>query len=255
MRYTEQELEEAKAYLRDRLRNEQSMSAAVHRLLETYAAYLLNALFNDASDEDIELLVQDLIEQILADCETLAVDEHDRRDMILLYMNGERNGDTLEGRINRRCHTFLNEVFTVFVAAQLLHKTYDEVLESIVNNLETPWDNEILVAAREMQAEGALSHEYDFDEPHYGRGIEIDSYGALDKMTRYAVGDAWMYWSYEDARDNGAKGYFVERGSSYPCDICDAQTGIFFYITDESHHPPFHLNCCCFIVYSYTERL
>ena len=40
-RYSEQELEEAKAYLRDRLRNERSMAADVESLLTLWAGYLL----------------------------------------------------------------------------------------------------------------------------------------------------------------------------------------------------------------------
>ena len=87
MDYTEQELEEAKAFVRDRLRNERSMEADVLRLMEMYAAYLLTALLNNRSEAEVELLIQNLVEELLSDCELLAVDEHDRRAMILLWVN------------------------------------------------------------------------------------------------------------------------------------------------------------------------
>ena len=88
-----------------------------------------------------------------------------------------------------------------------------------------------------------------------GKGVEISSFGALDTILTTGIADAWMYWGYEDALARGAKGYFVERGSSYPCDECDSHCGVFHYITDEDNRPQFHAHCCCYIVYSYTERL
>lgn len=255
MNYTDEELEEAKAYLRNRLRNESSMSADVLRLLEMYAAYLLTALFGNMTDNDIELLISDLINELLADCETLAVDEHDKKAMILLYMNGERNGDTLRGRVSERCHTLFNEIFAVYTAGRLMNLNYQTVLSSVKANFKHPWDNEILVAAREKQRRGEIAQDYAFSEPHFGRGVEISSAGALDTILTYAVADAWMYWGWLDASERGAKGYFVERGSSYPCDECQSHVGIFYPIGDEDNRPQYHAHCCCVVIYSYVERL
>lgn len=255
MTYTEEELEAAKEYLKDRLRNERSMTADVLRLLELYAAYLLTALFNGASEDDIELLISDLVNQLLADCETLAVDEHDRKDTLLLYMNAERHGDTLEGRVKKRVRTFCNELFAVYTAGKLLGRGYKELLATVKKSFEKPWENPVLVEAREMQERGEIDPDYAFAEPHYGRGVAVSSLTALDTMLRYAVGDAWMYYGWLDAAERGAKGYHVLRGSSYPCDLCDSHTGIFYPIEDEDNRPPYHAHCVCFVVYSYTERL
>lgn len=255
MNYTEQELEDAKAFLRDRLRNEQSMSADVLRLLELYAGYLLTALFGNAPENEIEALIQDLIEQLLSDVELLAVDDHDRKDAILLYMNSERHGDTLKGRVDKRCHTFFNEVFAVYMAGKLLNKGYNVLLNSITTNLTKPWQNEVIVEAREAIAKGELASDFDFSEPSYGRGVEISSLGALDRMLTYAIADAWTYWQHEDSATKGAKGYFVQRGSSYNCPLCDSMCGIFRDINDTEHLPPFHLSCCCYVIYSFVPRL
>ncbi len=72
MSYTEEELEQAKEFLRLRLANERSMSSDVERLLVMYAGYLLTALFGKATENDIELLINDLVSQLLADVELLA---------------------------------------------------------------------------------------------------------------------------------------------------------------------------------------
>lgn len=255
--YTPEELEAAKEFLRKRLDSERSMSADVERLLYTYAGYLLSALFDGASDEDVELLIQDLIEHLIADCELLAVDEReDKRDAILLYMLGERNGDTLEGRVNNRCHTFFNEVYAVYMAGELLGWDEKSLLSSVKANFEHPWDNEVLVAVREKINRGEIDVDIaDFEEAHYGKGIEISSLGALQMMLGYAIADAWTWWQYEDAKENGAKGYHVLRGSSYPCPECDSHTGIFYPISDEDNKPQYHAHCCCLVVYSYVDRI
>jgi hypothetical protein len=258
--YTPEELEAAKDFLRKRLESEQSMSADVERLLYTYAGYLLSALFAASSEtdiEDLELLIQDLIEQLMADCELLAVDEReDKRDAILFYMASERNGDTLEGRVNKRCHTFYNEVFAVYMAGELLGLNEKSLLSSIKANFEHPWDNEVLVAVREKINRGEIDADIaDFEEPHFGKGVEISSLGALQTILGYAIADAWTWWQYEDAKENGAKGYHVLRGSSYPCEICDSHTGIFYLISDEDNKPQYHAHCCCLVVYSYVDRI
>lgn len=253
--YTDEELEEAKAYLRDRIRNERSMSADVERLLVIWAGYLLRALWNGASDDVIEELIADLVAQLLGDCELLAVDEHDRDMDVLLYMNGERNGDTLEGRVRKRAGTFFDEVYAVFIAGQLLGKGREALLKSIRENLKAPWENEVLKEARALQQSGEIDADFSFESPHFGKGVEISSLGALQTITSYAVADAWTWWQREDALARGAKGYSVVRGSSYPCEECDMAASVFHLMSDTEHLVPLHLHCVCMIVYSYVERV
>lgn len=190
MTYTAEELEAAKAFLRDRLRNERSMSADVERLLEMYAGYLLTALFGNASEHDIELLISDLVAELMADVELLAVDEHDRRDEVVAYMLSERHGDTLEGRVRKRVGTFYNEVYAVYLAGQVLGKGRDELLASVKKHLKDPWQSELLQEAREKQERGEVTAGYPFEEPHYGKGNPISSLVAIDGMLCYAVADA-----------------------------------------------------------------
>ena len=255
-RYSEEELEEAKAYLRDRLRNERSMAADVESLLTLWAGYLLSALERGASDDEIESIIADLVAALLDDCETLAVDEHDRRDAILLYMNGERHGKTLEGRVGERCHTYFNEIAAVYAAGRLLGMNTSSLLPVIKDYMEKPWTNPVLETVREKIRRGEVAGDVKaFESPHFGSGIEIASLGALKTITGFAIADAWMWWAYENALSRGARGYYVVRGSSYPCDECDSHTGIFYPIGDEDNRPQYHLNCCCMVVYSYVDRV
>lgn len=255
--YTPEELEAAKEFVKKRLESEQSMSADVERLLYTYAGYLLSALFKGASDEDLELLIQDLVEQLLSDCELLAVDDRDdERDAILLYMNSERFADTLESHINERCHTFYNEVAAVYTAGKMLGQDEDALLSSIKENLEHPWQNEVLVEVRDKITKGEIEADIsDFEEPHFGKGVPISSKTDLEFRTIQEVVDVWNEFQWRENYGKGAKGYFVLRGSSFPCEECDSHTGVFFPIEDKDNLPQYHRSCRCYVVYSFIERL
>lgn len=256
-RYTEEELEQAKEFLRRRIESELSMKRDVEDLLGKYAESLLDLLFRNAPQEDINILIDELCADLLSDCFLLGVDDRDDdRKKILIYMNSERNGNNLDGRISERCRTFFREVYAVYLAGRLLGLDKRSLLSSIRENFKHPWDNGVLTEVRDKILGGEVAGNIaDFTEPHFGTGHETSSMGALQTLTGYAVADAWMWWQYDDARARGAKGYFVVRGSSYPCAECDSHTGIFYPIGDDDNRPQYHMNCCCVVVYTYVERL
>ena len=255
--YTDREFEDAKDFLRRRIESEVSMERDVEGLLSEYAGYLLALLYREAPMSDINALVDELIGRIIDDCYILGVDERDDdRAAIIFYMNTPRGGETMEERVNKRVYTFLVEIGAVYLACKLLDVAMSEALKSIKDNLKHPWDNPLLEEVRRRIQSGDIAGDISqFDEPHFGHGVEISSMEALQKITAYHVADAWMWWQYEDAQKNGAKGYFVVRGSDYPCDECDSHTGIFYPIDDERNRPQYHLNCRCVVVYTYTDRL
>ena len=266
-KYTLEQLEAAKAYLRQRIEDELSMEKAVLDLLGAFAERLIDLYMHGAGEVEIDALVEDLVAMLLDDCETLAVDEHtDRRDAIIPYILREWKGETLEGRVRRRVGTLMEEVAAVYVAGTLLNKVRNEIVSAIKSSMVTPWQNPLLIEMRRKLKEGDYAlmgrmNEYGienpafFEERHYGRGVPVSSLVDLQRMTRFAVGEGWMYNDWLDAKDNGAVGYYVERGSSYNCDICDSHVGTFYYINDESNMPMYHSSCMCVIIYVYTERL
>ena len=257
--YTEEQLEEAKAYLRDRLRNQQSMSRRIEELLVLYAEYMLNALSSSMgnSEADMELLVLDLIEQIMSDCVLLAQDEHDRKDLIFAYINRDIEGDNLQGRVSERVRTFAAEITAVYGAGKLLDYGYQKMLASVKDNLKDPWKNPIITEAKEKAQSGEITipDGLDLEEPHFGQGVAISSLKALDLITETAIGEGWMYWNWLDAKDKGAKGYFRVRMSSFDCPFCDEWCGVFYPISDTEHLDLRHPNCVCAVVYSNIEHI
>lgn len=255
--YTDRELAEAEDFLRRRVESEVSMQRDVDTLLSEYAGYILMLLYREAPIGDINAIVDELIERLIDDCYILGVDENDDiRDDIMFFMNTKRNGATMEELVRQRVSTFFLELSSVYVAAKLLGYAQKEVLASIRENFKHPWSNPILKEIRKKIKKGEVAADKEmFEKAHYGQGREISSHGALTKITTFYVADAWMWWQNRRAVENGAKGYFVLRGSSYDCPICDSHTGIFYPLTDSENRPLYHLNCKCIVVYSYVDRL
>ncbi|MFK1744823.1 hypothetical protein ACIXBP_05490 [Bacteroides fragilis] len=78
-----------------------------------------------------------------------------------------------------------------------------------------------------------------------GVGRTVSSWTALSDLTEYAVAEGWMkHWELQ-AKACGAVGFFVMRGSSYPCNICDDEVG--FHV-EWDKLPPYHGHCKCFAV-------
>lgn len=254
MEYTERQLEEAKEYLRRRIESEISMQEDVERLLVEYAPLIVAAMISSGdysyeTNSDVQLLVDDLISRLLEDCRILAVDTRtDKRQEIVAYMDSERGGSTLEVRINERCITFSKEVAAIASCGFALKYGRDAIVDAIKKNLKHPWDNSILEEARKLSEQGKITIPVDIDKPSYGKGSEISSMGALQTMTGYAVADAWMWSLFQE--NKGAKGYYVFRGSSYPCDECDEAVLTGFHpMSDWEHFVPLHPHCKCGVIF------
>lgn len=266
--YTEEDLERAKAYLRSRIENEVSMSKDVDKLLDEYAEYIIDVILSEGVDgfggvmADIDLLVDDLIAQILADCRLLSVDDHtDMRDEILAYIERRIGDNTLEERVSNRVRTFAHEVMAVGVAGLLFGMGRGMIIDSVRTNKNAPWDNPILRNARDKAMLGdaafiggvsALNISLDyFEEPHYGRGVPISSDRAITDICVFAISEAWGYYDYITNRDTST-GYYVLRGSGFPCEECDSHVG-YHPISDEEDLPMFHNHCRCYTVWARVE--
>lgn len=78
-----------------------------------------------------------------------------------------------------------------------------------------------------------------------GVGLSNNGSTNITNMAKITLEMAWMRalrQSYEQ-RD-GIAGYYVIRGSDYPCDLCDSKC-YFHPISDTDGFPPYHGNCCC----------
>lgn len=122
-------------------------------------------------------------------------------------------------------------------------KDQGEILRGVRDFLEHPYDNPWI---KDHMGESECVRLENI--PHYGRGKPIASKVALGMLLTTVVAKGWMQnWARLNA---GKKGYYVFRGSSFPCEICDYQASFPHDASDAGGLPPFHPNCCCYVVYT-----
>lgn len=98
----------------------------------------------------------------------------------------------------------------------------------------------------------AFRHKDDFEsELIRTKGVTEDAVGLsssgatnVTRMARTTLEMTWMRSLRMSYEEDGAAGYYVVRGSKYPCELCDSMCG-FHPIKDTKGFPPYHPRCCC----------
>lgn len=69
---------------------------------------------------------------------------------------------------------------------------------------------------------------------------------ALALLSTFAVTEGWMRWWGLNAERNGASGFYSFRGSSYPCSLCDSMVG---FHPMSAYVGAWHPHCKCYFVF------
>lgn len=249
---SEADIEAAKAYLRQRVECENAMTSLLESAMREAAERVVEILYSAnihptvASYGDLPLRVQwdiDEVVQWLKETindyfQTLAIADHEEnRNTILPFILGENHGMTFDERLTDYVGKYKNELLLLVGAGLLLGIGKSALVKSIGDNLRQPYANPMLKDG----IEAPLT---------YGRGKSNAMYNAIGSLTRNGIAGAWMKNFYIETRKNGCIGWLVQRGSSYPCEICQAYVGL---QTSEENLPPFHLNCVCYAVPIYLK--
>mgnify|MGYP000093433787 CR=1 FL=1 len=250
---TEADIEAAKAYLRQRLECEHAMTTLLENAMKEAAEKIVDICYSAGVNPrsfrysdlpvrvqfDIDEVIQRLQEAIDDYFLTLAIADHEEnRDRILPFILGENHGMTFAERLENYCGKYRDELMVLVGAGLFLGIAKSALVKSIGENLKHPYANQLI-------AEGIGNG------ISYGRGRTNSMFTALSGLTKYGIESAWMqHWELKTEAD-GAIGWIVQRGSSYPCPQCDDNCG--FHSIDEGTQLPQHLSCCCFAVPIYIK--
>lgn len=250
---SEADIEAAKAYLQQRLECERAMSALLESAMKEAAERIVEILYSAkipptvGSYENLPPTVQMQIDEVVEWLReaiddyliTLAIADHEEnRDRILPFILGENHGMTFAERLENYCGKYRDELMVLVGAGLFLGIAKSALVKSIGENLKHPYANQLLSDGIEVPLT-------------YGRGKSNSMFTALSGLTKYGIESAWMqHWELKTEAD-GAIGWIVQRGSSYPCPQCDDNCG--FHSIDEGTQLPQHLSCCCFAVPIYIK--
>lgn len=249
---SESDIEAAKAYLRQRLEAERSMSYNLSVVMREAAerivsiCYAVNVNPQNFRYEDLFLRAQGEIDEVIEWLretirdyfETLAVADHEEnKDEILPFVLSENHGSTFDERLTDYCDKYRDELMLLIGAGLFLGVGKTMLAKSIGENLKHPYANQLLT-------DGIAA------PISYGRGRSNSMFTAISDLTQFGIAQGWMKHQYIDNRKNGCLGWYVMRGSSYSCEHCDSMVG---FHTDEGELPLYHSHCRCFAVPIYPK--
>lgn len=235
----ESDIRNAKDYLKRRLDAELGMEHYLDRRLLAAAkeivslAYRRNippTLFSFGYDpilsREVNSIIYALVDELEEYNERLALktDKSDK-DTLLPYIHRDIDGITYGQRMDNYCTRFKMELQDYIAVGLALGLSKQSLIEEVNRTYKQPYKGSILTGTE-----------------HKGQS----SYSRLKTLTRYTIADTWMYADELWMQRKGAIGYLVFRGSSYPCQVCDDQTGWLHTFMDS--FPLYHPNCCCYAV-------
>ena len=207
-------------------------SANIHPTVVSYGDLPLRVQW------DIDEVVQWLKETIDDYFVTLAIADHEEnKDLILPLVYGESFGSTFDERLTDYVGKYKNELLLLVGAGLLLGIGKSALAKSIGDNLRQPYANPMLKDGIEKSIS-------------YGRGRTNSMFTAIGDLTRFGIAEAWMKNQYINNRKDGCVGWLVQRGSHFPCELCDSKVG---FHADESDLPLYHSHCCCYAVPIYIK--
>lgn len=176
--------------------------------------------------EKLRWAIEDAVEERIVPEET----EDDDKTQIWTDMKGEVFGATFAQRLAAVSARFERETEERIAAGLWLGMDADEMGQHLWNYADAPWADPWLKGAV-----GAGLAALSGGRP---KGTSGDS---LSRLARTTIAMGWMSWWYK----RGGRIFYVGRGSSYPCSLCDSKVGL-HYGTDDL--PPYHPNCKCWAV-------
>lgn len=239
MKKTNSTEREAAQYARKRAQAQRNAVSRAKKAIGRLARR--TALKGSVSDEAEREMIESLVLCGYEYAEAAGRYLYDEDNGIREYMDGIHFGKTYRERVEEQSDRLVADMGRILVAA--------EFLKMPARLVESEWNDPYFIGGAVMRAN---SRGAGIEIPSYGRGIPLSGAEQLLKNIDNTVALAWGYEDYDLALRNGAIGFYVFRGSSYPCQTCQEQVGV-FHPMEESvwSHPPFHNNCVCYAVYVY----
>jgi hypothetical protein len=207
---------------------------------------------NNQVDNEINLLslkLYKLIEDASIDIVRLSKEKNRQNDDIDIigYINKPYNGKDLNMRLGDYCSGSKMEFEGYIAAALILSKPINIVLNDFKANLGNIYASSIIRDAMADKS-GRIASKMILNKGiSYGIGKYKNSLNSLIRLGRAIPNYAFGYVDEIYMRQSGAIGYYVLRGSSYPCQACDDVVG-FYDLRLNSEVLPVHPNCMCFAV-------
>lgn len=251
-------LEKAKDYAAKRLQAERNADDKVRAIILSLALALLDLGYAEQLITNKAVFKRATFghrkDQLLAEAErniNVVVKEYaeaservlgDTEGTVGKYFEGLKFGGTFRSRNSIYLTHYVSDFEKLMLAGSKLRIDVDEMTEYVKKDYKNPLSGEL---SKRLWAERNMRMERDALDERVSR----EAFTALERNVRGEISLSWCFEDFDFAKRNGAKGYRVYRGSSYPCSDCQTNVG---FIHDMSENVlPVHANCHCYRVFIY----
>lgn len=191
--------------------------------------------------EDVEESINSYISAYSkASCKILGIDSKGIED----FLTGDIYGKTTSERNAVYLGNFAEDVVRMIKAGTIMGYTDQQLLSAIRTGYKDPYRTSVITKAKKQ--------DISIDVPSYGKGYYRNAYQNIIRNAKQVIALSWGRAEQEYGKNNKAIGFYVKRGSSYPCDICqsEADAGLHSF---KDPYPPYHVSCCCYTLFAFKE--
>lgn len=205
-------------------------------------------VLNEYVGVNIDNLLKETYNLIIDLCDTnytLSAQKNKQQDSqdILPYINSLFEDGSLEGKLSKLKLSIKME-FEAIVAVGLLHsQSISAIMGLYKNNINNPYSIGIVKEVINDKSANVSTPNLMTKGLFWGRGYSSSMFNNLGRLSRNTGSKVFSHFDNQFMSRMGYQGYIVYRGSNYPCQACDDNTG---YHPIHQETLPVHPNCLCY---------
>lgn len=259
---TEDDIKKAKQWTLLRNDNANKLSSLIEDILEetakelTQIAYKYNCKpedwqFSENKDlrEDVAKLMdetEDRIFELVEDYSLNETDDEKRQSTLLPWLMAlkSKGAKDLSSTLHLRLRQFLYDTEAQIAAMKLANYKLTKAINRVLSTLHSVYTSPEVQSAFNKKSAAMYIKSHGV---HYGN-VGLSSSGAtnVENFGSQTATMAWMKSQLLEFIEEGAVGYYQLRGSTYPCSICDDETGLHIGDIENDTYPHYH--CMCYRV-------
>lgn len=271
---TQQALDEAKAYVRQRNSYATLLEGLIMEILSDAAKKITQicykyevdpVTFTLQSNPQMFAEISEVMDEVEEEIMTLiqqycSINAGTDSDDIIAYIMGlgrqNRNlTDTLEDYLWRYLYDLEALIASMQIAGHDVNKATTKIVSALVSVYTTPEVKAAMsvpgIAAMYLKSKGI---HYDPGTQHPSVGLSNNGAVNVTNMAKITLAMAWNRLQGMSFQNNGAIGYYQLRGSNYPCRSCDDEVGFHLGIEEIFEKPLVHPHCMCYRVPIYLNE-
>lgn len=175
-----------------------------------------------------------------ASCNILGIDSGN----VESFLVSDIYGKTTAERNSAYLANFAEDIVRMIKAGTVMGYSESQILSAIRTGYKDPYHASVVTKAQRKEINIAT--------PSYGKGIFRNAYENIVRNATQVISLAWGLAEQEYGKENGAVGYYVHRGSSYNCPVCDDLCGYLHSL--KTMVVPAHVNCVCRVELVFKEK-